>query len=273
VQNLPIPVEQIDEFTAPAIYYKDGLKPYFEYISNLARTEVVDATTKEGQARLVTLAAEVSRSKVAVEKPGRAYLKAIKENTVREIEAELKWFVDACDTLRDTVRAPVTALENAEKARIAAHNYNLTMIHELTIQPYATLAGIDGALAYLATMQADETCEEFLPKYTQAVADAGEILVEKRAKLVEWEAGAAARQAEHDAQVAALAVERERAIQAAAKAQQDRQAADVSHRTEVRLGLMLALQGYGLTDLQAVGLLDAIDAGAIPHLVVNYAPL
>jgi len=271
--NLPIPVEQIDALTAPAIYYKDGLKPYFEYISNLVRTEVVDATTKEGQARLVTLAAEVSRSKVAVEKPGRAYLKAIKENTVREIEAELKWFVDACDKLRDAVRAPVTALENAEKARIAGHNYNLTMIHELTIQPYATLGGIDGALAYLATIQVDETCEEFLPKYTQAVADAGEILVEKRAKLVEWEAGAAARQREHDERVAAEAVRQHERTVAADKARLDRELADVTHQTNVHAEILRQLVDFGMSSSNAVALLDAIAGGHLKYLEVNYAPL
>jgi hypothetical protein len=60
----------------------------------------------------------VSRSKTAIEKPGREYLKRLKE-AVRPAEAEIKRFVDACDELRDATRRPLTEWE-AEQERIKA---------------------------------------------------------------------------------------------------------------------------------------------------------
>ncbi|HFN7635349.1 TPA: hypothetical protein ACHGZC_005155, partial [Escherichia coli] len=65
-----------------------------------------------------SLAAQVSRSKTAIEKPGREYLKRLKE-AVRPAEAEIKRFVDACDELRDATRRPLTEWE-AEQERIKA---------------------------------------------------------------------------------------------------------------------------------------------------------
>jgi hypothetical protein len=60
-----------------------------------AVNEVPDLSTKKGRDRVASLAAQVSRSKTAIEKPGREYLKRLKE-AVRPAEAEIKRFVDAC---------------------------------------------------------------------------------------------------------------------------------------------------------------------------------
>lgn len=53
-------------------------------------------------------------SKTAIEKPGREYLKRLKE-AVRPIEAEIKRFVDACDALRDETRRPLTEWEEEQE--------------------------------------------------------------------------------------------------------------------------------------------------------------
>jgi hypothetical protein len=65
-----------------------------------AVNEVPDLTTKKG--RDASLAAQVSRSKTAIDKPGKVP-EALKE-AVRPAEAEIKRFVDACDELRDATR-------------------------------------------------------------------------------------------------------------------------------------------------------------------------
>ena len=109
-------VIEIQPDQAPALYVPNGLDAYLEQIRQ-AVNEVPDLSTKKGRDRVASLAASVSRSKTAIEKPGREYLKRLKE-AVRPAEAEIKRFVDACDALRDATRLPLTEWE-AEQERIA----------------------------------------------------------------------------------------------------------------------------------------------------------
>ncbi|GGY87898.1 hypothetical protein [Shewanella fodinae] len=117
--TLPVPFEEITEEKAvtlgPVLYTDAGqLTPYFDHIK-ASVNEVPDLTTVKGRDRIASLAASVSRSKTAIEKPGRAYLKHVKA-VVKPIEQNLKKFVDDCDELRDMVRKPLTDWENEQKA-------------------------------------------------------------------------------------------------------------------------------------------------------------
>lgn len=102
---------------APSIYVENGLEKFLEQIRESVK-EVPDLSTAKGRARIASLAAQVSRSKTAVEKPGRDYLRHLKE-AVKLAEAELRRFVAACDEMRDEVRRPLTEWE-AEQERIKA---------------------------------------------------------------------------------------------------------------------------------------------------------
>lgn len=109
---------------APVIYVENGLDKFLEQI-RAGVNEVPDLSTEKGRARIASLASQVSRSKTAVEKPGRDYLKRLKEQP-KVVEAELRRFVTECDQLRDEVRRPLTEWENAEKARTEALQQRLT---------------------------------------------------------------------------------------------------------------------------------------------------
>lgn len=100
---------------APSIYVENGLEKFLEQIRESVK-EVPDLSTAKGRARIASLAAQVSRSKTAVEKPGRDYLRHLKE-AVKPAEAELRRFVSACDEMRDEVRRPLTEWE-AKQERI-----------------------------------------------------------------------------------------------------------------------------------------------------------
>lgn len=110
-------VIEIKPEQAPAIYVENGLDKYLEQIKKSVN-EVPDLSTAKGRARIASLSASVSRSKTAIEKPGRDLLKKIKEQP-KIIEAELRRFIAECDALRDEVRLPLTEWE-AEQERIAA---------------------------------------------------------------------------------------------------------------------------------------------------------
>lgn len=100
---------------APALYAPNGLEDFLEKIRQQVN-EVPDLSTAKGRARVASLAAQVSRSKTAIEKPGRDYLKRLKE-LPKEVEAELRRFVTECDLIRDETRRPLTEWE-AEQERL-----------------------------------------------------------------------------------------------------------------------------------------------------------
>ncbi|MBB04096.1 MAG: hypothetical protein CML03_00990 [Pseudooceanicola sp.] len=121
--------EDITADKAPAIYGHGGLGAYVEYAREQVAGEVPDLSTAASRARIASLAAKVSKSKVAVEKPGREYLKTIKE-LPKKIETELREFTREMDALRDETRKPLTDWEEAEKARVASHEAAIEAIRQ-----------------------------------------------------------------------------------------------------------------------------------------------
>jgi hypothetical protein len=125
---------------------------------------VPDLSTKKGRDRVASLAAQVSRSKTAIEKPGREYLKRLKE-AVRPAEAEIKRFVDACDELRDATRRPLTEWEaeqeriKAEEAMNALHAEALVMNESIDLQR-AIQFEADHEMALLMNKNFDRDREE-----------------------------------------------------------------------------------------------------------------
>ena len=125
-----VTIDDISEANAPAIYVKGGLLQFLEAVKVEVAAEVPDLTTRKGRDRIASLAAKVSKSKVAIEKPGREYLARLKEMP-KVVEAELREFVRSMDALRDETRAPLTAWEEAEEARIARHQAGIDNLKDL----------------------------------------------------------------------------------------------------------------------------------------------
>lgn len=148
---------------APAIYVENGLDSFLEKI-RAGVNEVPDLSTAKGRARIASLAAQVSRSKTAVEKPGRDYLKRLKEQP-KVVEAELRRFVTECDQLRDEVRRPLTEWEDAEKARTEALQQRLVDLHALadvidTAGNYLPSADIQARILEAKSVVLDDSWQE-----------------------------------------------------------------------------------------------------------------
>lgn len=240
---MDLTVIEIKPEQAPTLYRAGGLDAYLEQIRQ-AVNEVPDLTTKKGRDRVASLAAQVSRSKTAIEKPGREYLKRLKE-AVRPAEAEIKRFVDACDELRDATRKPLTEWEaeqeriKAEEAMSALHVEAMAMNEEFDRQLAARIES-DHEMALLMNdafdrEQADKAAEaerqriahEEGIKRLAAAAAARE--VEQRAQREREEA--AHREAVLKAQ--AEQAERDR-IAAEQKAEADKQAAVEAERRKAQ---------------------------------------
>lgn len=213
-------VIEIKPEQAPVLYVAGGLDAYLEQIRQ-AVNEVPDLSTKKGRDRVASLAAQVSRSKTAIEKPGREYLKRLKE-AVRPAEAEIKRFVDACDELRDATRRPLTEWEaeqeriKAEEAMNALHAEALEMNEEFDRQRAAQIEA-DHEMALLMNDAFDRDREEKRRQEEQAQRERDERLKQEAADKAKREAEEkhkaeleAAAQREADEKARADAAERKR---------------------------------------------------------------
>ncbi|MFQ6282025.1 flotillin family protein [Yersinia enterocolitica] len=126
-ENTGLVVIDIKPEQAPVLYVPNGLEDYLNHIRELAK-EVPDVTTKKGRDRIGSLARSVGVSKKAIENPGRAYLKRLKE-AVKPAEEELKRFVDVCDDISKSILKPRVEWD-AEQERIEAENAYAAMWQE-----------------------------------------------------------------------------------------------------------------------------------------------
>ncbi|CNK68832.1 Uncharacterised protein [Yersinia mollaretii] len=238
-ENTGLVVIDIKPEQAPVLYVPNGLEDYLNHIRELAK-EVPDVTTKKGRDRIGSLARSVGVSKKAIENPGRAYLKRLKE-AVKPAEEELKRFVDACDDISKSILKP-RAEWDAEQERIEAeaayaamwkdaHEMDASITAERLIKKesdHEMALLMNDAFDRDAKEKADEVerlrkaHEEFIAK--EAAEKATRDAEEKARQEV-----AAAEQRERDAKLA-----QERAEQAAkdAAAKAERDAKELAERVE-----------------------------------------
>ena len=233
--QLAVTIDDISEANAPAIYVKDGLKPFLQAVKEEVSSQVPDLTTAKGRARIASLAKKVSDSKVAVEKPGRDYLRRLKEMP-KVVEVELKEFVDAMNALRDETRKPLTDWEAAEQARKDKHVDGIQGIKDMTVfEATPTAAHVAQLIADLEAVEISDTWEEFLPEAAQVkdetLAKLRALRAERaqyeseQAELVRLRAEAEAQaQRDRDAEIARVAAEQAQR-QAEERAQAERDAA------------------------------------------------
>lgn len=89
----------------------------------------VDISTEKGRKECASRAAKIARSKSYIDKMGKDHGEELRKN-LNGINAERKRGVDFLQALQDEVRAPLTAYEKAEEARIAAHDKTLDDIEQ-----------------------------------------------------------------------------------------------------------------------------------------------
>lgn len=177
-------IEEISEDNAPAIYVAGGLQQFIDLVKGEVLGEVPDLKTRKGRERIASLAAKVSKSKTAVEKPGRDYLRRLKEMP-KVVEAELREFVTKMDALRDETRRPLTEWEAAQDARIDRHNDRLNWLKTLAddLGELSSLH-IKGLIAEAEGMQLGAHWEEF---EAEAANAKDKVLTTLRAALLKRE--------------------------------------------------------------------------------------
>lgn len=230
-----ITIDDISADNAPTIYVTGGLNQFLQAVTAEVIAEVPDLTTRKGRDRIASLAAKVSKSKTAVEKPGRDYLKRLKEMP-KVVETELREFVTKMDALRDATRKPLTDWEEANDKRIDAHNDGIQRIKDLAVfAETPSAANVAQIIADLELVEINDSWEEFLPEAAQAkersLATLRTLLADRTkheaelAEIARFNAEKAEReQKERDAEIARQAVERAQR-ESDQKAQAEREAA------------------------------------------------
>ncbi|NLY16618.1 MAG: hypothetical protein GXZ05_09620 [Gammaproteobacteria bacterium] len=156
-----IELDSITEENAPTIYVAGGLQKFIDRVREEVAGEVPDLSTKKGRDRIASLAYSISRSKSAVEKPGRDYLRKLKEMP-KVVEAELREFVTAMDALRDEVRAPLNEWEAVEKSRKRAHEQKIDWLNNWDDQlEHAPSEIIKQRMAEVEAVELGESWQEY----------------------------------------------------------------------------------------------------------------
>lgn len=232
-------LDSITEENAPAIYVAGGLQQFIDRVREEVAGEVPDLTTKKGRDRIASLAYSIARSKSAVEKPGRDYLRKLKEMP-KVVETELREFVTAMDALRDQVRAPLNEYEAAEKERKQAHESKIDWLNNWNDQlEHAPSEIIQQRMAEVEAVELGESWQEYEAEAARAkdkaltglrelLASTGQREAEQ-AELERLRKEAAEReQAEREATIAREAAEKARQEQAEAlaKAQAEKELAE-----------------------------------------------
>ncbi|HHA2176336.1 TPA: hypothetical protein ACOECC_004999 [Enterobacter bugandensis] len=237
-------VIEIKPEQAPVLYSAGGLNGFLEQIRELAK-EVPDVTTKKGRDRIGSLARMVGSSKTAIEKPGREYLKRLKE-AVKPAEEELRVFTRECDAIRDAILKPRNEWE-AEQERLKAEEA-MNTLHaealEMNIkfdQELAAKFEADHEMALLMNKDFDRDREEQRRQAEQAQRERDERLKQEAADKAKREAeerhkaeldAAARREAEEKARAELAERQRIEAEQRAAREKQEAEARAEREREE-----------------------------------------
>ncbi|CAH3689130.1 Uncharacterised protein [Enterobacter cloacae] len=221
-------VIEIKPEQAPALYSAGGLNGFLEQIRELAK-EVPDVTTKKGRDRIGSLARMVGSSKTAIEKPGREYLKRLKE-AVKPAEEELRVFTRECDAIRDAILKPRDEWEaeqeriKAEEAMNALHAEALEMNEEFNRKRAAQIEA-DHEMALLMNKDFDRDREEQRRLAEQAQREHEERIKQEAAEQARRDA-----EAKHKAEIEAAA--RREAEEKARAEQAERQRVEAEQRAE-----------------------------------------
>ncbi len=223
----------IETLNALVVFAPGGVEDVLTRLEAQARAAATDASTPANRKHLTSLAYKVARSKTALDKLGKDLTDEWRMRT-NAVNEERRTIRDRLVALADEVRAPLTAWENRDKARIEAHERALAEIPESP--GYWTNESSSGdlrqRLAFLRAYPARDW-EEFSQRAATVIANeiARTEAFLAQAEQIEAEAAEVARQAEEQRRVAAeeaarLQAEREAQIaaEAASRAQADAEA-------------------------------------------------
>ncbi len=105
---------------AVEIFTKGGLKGILDGVEQKVRAMSLDASTVAGREEIRSVAYKVTRTKTALDAEAKKLTEGWRAATA-QVNTERKVAQERLEALAEEVRAPLTAFENKEKTRVAAH--------------------------------------------------------------------------------------------------------------------------------------------------------
>lgn len=154
------------------VFAPGGVEGIISAVERDVRAVVCDISTKDGREAVKALAYKVARSKTALDDMGKELVAGIKAQAAT-IDADRRTIRDRFDALRDEVRNPLTAWEEAETSRVSAHESLLAAIISAprNMLPGASAAEISAQMTHVADFS-ERDWEEFADRSIDAIADA-----------------------------------------------------------------------------------------------------
>lgn len=218
-----------------------GLQSIIDQITLQAHEQAkgLDASTAANRKKLASIAYSVAQAKTGIDGEGKDLVSEAKAK-IKVVDDNRKAVRDKLDTLRDTIRQPVTDYEQAEQERLAAiqavldqldtlasandsdgQRLSAEQLHMRKRQAAALAKNNYGDMAADVAAKAESTL-----KYLDTAIAAAEEYEQQQAEIERMRTEQAAReQAERDAKIAAEAAEKARA-EAEAKAKAEREASE-----------------------------------------------
>ncbi|MCP1651651.1 hypothetical protein [Pseudomonas nitroreducens] len=212
---------------------ENGLDPYLQKIRAEIDSFVPDVSTRKGREAIASIAYKVARSKTALDGVGKDLVAELKE-VPKKIDAERKRMRDLLDSWQAEVRKPLTEWEEAEAARVARIQAQVSRLADTDITDMSA-ADIKASIVNLEEHVIDARYEEFEPEAHRVKASSLATLREALAKREQYEAeqaelerlraeAAAREQKEREERIAREAAEAER-LASERRAQEERDAA------------------------------------------------
>jgi hypothetical protein len=209
---------------------KQKFSQFYEAMKAECDAHVPDLSTEAGRKRLASLAYKVARTKTAIDEAGKKLNEEARSriNAVDESRREIRLQLDA---LKDEVRAPLTAWEQAEEKRVDDCKNLLTLLKDSALVGYEeNAADVRKRIAHVEGLTLDP---DMLRGYTAqaealrtstigtltTIADRMDAEEEQRAELERLRAEAAERQRQDEERAAAAQAEKIAAELAKAQAE------------------------------------------------------
>jgi hypothetical protein len=146
-----------------------GVDAVIAQVTAKVREHKPDISTKAGREAIRRLAADVARSKVALDEMGKDLVEGVKKQ-VKSVDAERKRIRDTFDELKDEARRPLTEWEGKEQARVDGHEKAIADIMALAsfgLQDPAP-SEIDARIAQLGGLSSRDW-QEFVDRGEHAI--------------------------------------------------------------------------------------------------------
>lgn len=243
--------------TVPAMFSTEGaIEGLIANIEKQALSFAPDVSTAKGRKEIKSIAARVSRSKTLIDEVGKAE-NADRLELNKKVNEQRNLAKDRLDALRDKIKAPVVAWEEAEAERVRLHMVNMDVFDPDRASVNDDAATIQGVIDSINATTVDGSWEEYEADAKAAKAAAivklnadlagamvrekqAQELAELRAEKEQREAAEAARieaeaaaKAEQEQEQRAAEQAKAAAAEAEAKAKADAEAAEARHKAEL----------------------------------------